>query len=207
MALDVNLIPAALAEAQTRRRHLRAWAVGFAPALGLLVVVAALNWSRQARADAAAATAEALASQLDQARAEVRRLTAQVNETSLQVERADALRSKRSWSGLIGLLAKSRPDDVWFANLATDPNSPAATKAAPAARGPQPPKGAATKPVTIDAPRKLHVDGYSVSPTGPRALVSTLKRENVFTRVVLERSLNDADKGRSRFRFEIVVEW
>ena len=207
MPIDLNLIPRSILDAQIRRRHMRIWATSLAPALGLLAVFAGLNWVRQSRAADAAETAEMLAAELQQARAEVRGLTAAVSETSLQLERAGALRSKRSWSGLMGLLAQVRPDDVWFVGLATDPAAPAATRGVSTPQSPQAGKPVEVRPVMIDAPRKLRISGYSVSPTGPVALVSNLKKENVFARVILERSLRDADEQSPRFHFDVLVEW
>jgi Tfp pilus assembly protein PilN len=207
MPIDLNLIPEALLEAQTRRRHLRAWVVSIAPALGLLLIVAGLNWVRQARTDQAAAAAEALGVQLEQARAEVRSLTAAVNETSLRLKRAEALQSKRSWSGLMGLLAEARPEDVWFSTVTTDPPAPMGGAKAAVVRQAPAGKPVEAQPVTIDAPRKLLISGYSLSPTGPLSLVTNLKDENIFTRVALEKSMRGANEQESRFEFDIVVEW
>lgn len=207
MSLEINLIPAALSEAQTRRRHLRAWAGSLVPALLLLFAAAGFNWLRQARADETAAAAEQLAVQLDAVRAEVRHLTAAVNEKSLQLKRAEALRSKRSWSGLMGLLAQARPEDVWFSTIATDPASPSGARSVPIRTGTGPGKQPEAGPVMIDAPRKLLITGYSISPTGPLTLVTNMKKENLFSRVSLENSMRSADEKQARFEFDVIVEW
>jgi hypothetical protein len=94
-----------------------------------------------------------------------------------------------------------------LSTVSTDPPAPAGHKPVPPRQTPEPGKHAEVRPVTIDAPRKLIISGHSLSATGPLALVTNLKQQNLFTRVVLEKSLRNAQEQEARFEFEVVVEW
>lgn len=206
MTIELNLIPHDLRETQKRRRHMRGWAMILAPALGVLVAISSVNWMRQARTHQAEVVADALSHELEQARVEVRGLTTAVTEASRQLKRAEALQSKRSWSGLMGLLAKARPEDVWFYSVSTDPPVPAGGRPIPAKQA-LPGKPDHVGPLTLDAPRKLLISGRSISPIGPLSLVTNLKEENLFSRVALDKSQRSANERDVHFEFEIVVEW
>lgn len=208
-AIEINLLPPEFQQAQARARHVRNWLVGLIAPVLLLLVLLGVDGVRGVQADELRRTSEDLQSELSARRAEVRGLTAAAAVAALQLQRSDALRSKRAWSTLIDLVGQCMPAECWLESLATDPELPASSPAAPPVTGSAPSGGTPQQPatVTIDAPRKLRIAGYATSAGQPLAFVTNLKQTGTFKSVNLERSVLESELGQARFRFEIICEW
>jgi Tfp pilus assembly protein PilN len=206
--IGVNLIPVTMQLRQTLRQRLWGWALCNA-AVGVAVVLpSALEWFNRAQADELRSRSLEVQEALSTAQAELRAVRDEADGLHLQLQRADALRSKRAWSGLLGLIAKNLPEGSWLTRLATDPASPhGASRGRPARAGPSGPQPDRPEVVTIEAPRKLRLVGFASTAGEPLTLVTNLKQTEVFSRVALEQSQLDRAHERAVFRFEVVCEW
>ena len=202
----MNLIPEGVHQARTGRRHLKRWTVAAVLALTLLAIPAGVDWYSRVRADELNIKARRLAGQLSSMRKQVEGATDAANEAFLQLERANALRAKRSWSSMLAMLGVCMPTECWLISIATDPAVPsgaARVSVVNKARKDDQPE----EVVTIDAPRKLRLIGYALNDAQPMEFVTRLKDAQVFQRVTLERSLLETSEEAPRFRFELVCEW
>lgn len=202
----MNLIPDSVRQTRTSRRHLKRWGVACLAALVVVAFPLGVDWYRNARAAELGAQARQLAGQLSAARKEVEEATTAAREVFLQLERANALRAKRSWSGMLAMLGACMPTECWISSFATDPATPSVGEhSSPTGKpknGDEP-----EEVVTIEAPRKLKLVGYALDATQPLMFVRRLKSTGVFDRVTLERSLRETGEGGARFRFELTCEW
>jgi len=208
---SVNLIPERMQTAQTRRRHLQRWAACLAITALVAVVPIAAHWMQHLRVDELHAQNDKLQTDLAAARAELKTATAAANDAFMRIERANALRSKRAWSGMLALIGSCLPKDCRLTALATDPDVPSAAPVARKAPPPAATPGTAaietTGPILIDAPRKLRLSGSAADATQPLLFVAMLKESHVFREVTLERCLREKPEDESHFRFELLCEW
>jgi Tfp pilus assembly protein PilN len=167
-----------------------------------------VDWARTGRIDQLHADRAVIQSQLDDMHQEVRRVGAESNRVRLQVERAEALRSKRAWSELLQCVVAVLPVGCWLQSVGTDPVRPIGD-GAPVRPGGTPeaaPVGAA-KTITIDAPRKLRIVGFAESDVQPVEFVSALKSASLFSAVNHEKTRRELVGGSPWFRFELTCEW
>ena len=204
---DINLIPETVLLAQTRQRHLARWVVSVMVSAAVVMVTLGWEWLQQAEAGDLQALNAQLQVDLERARAELRSVAEKANRVHLQSERAKALRAKRAWSGMIGLVGRCLPEPCWLTSIATDPAQPKGgvtrTSSRKGRNQPDEPQG----PITIDAPRKLRLRGYAPEVAQPHALVSALKDTRVFSNVRLIRAEREPILDGSYYRFELVCEW
>jgi len=204
--MRLNLIPESVRHRQRRRARIRTWGAILAVATMALAVPAAWDWSRQAKADRLLARATELNNTRSMMRIEWESVKAEVRSTRAQIERADALRSKRAWSAMLALIAREVPPHVWLTSVATDPAQPAKQAPTTAPATTADPKQSAAG-ITIDAPGKINIQGFAPRAEEPITLVQNLKSSGAFRTVVLKRTfLEPVDDG-SYFRFDIDCEW
>lgn len=205
--VSVNLIPATVQATRARQRHLKLWGVMVMASAALLSVPLGMDWYQSARAVELRRMDESLQDRLVNTRADLRTQTATANELLLQLNRAKALRSKRAWSGLIGLVGRCMPRGCWLTSIATDPGAPVGgphRRQASTSEG-LGQDGEAT--VTIEAPRKIRLAGYASDAAEPHIFVASLKATEVFSQVTLERSQREPVLDGYYFLFELVCEW
>ncbi|MGD2108921.1 MAG: hypothetical protein PVI86_05970 [Phycisphaerae bacterium] len=218
--VSVNLIPASVQVTQRRQRHLKFWSVMGAASITLLSVPLGAEWYQRTQAAELRVEGQSVHKRLVTTRAELRAQTTAANELLLQLKRAKALRAKRAWSGMIGLLEGCMPGGTWLTSVATDPASPSGT-----GRAALPPPSASVSAagrrtsgkddaakhldvtVTIDAPRKIRIIGYATHAGEPHLFVANLKAAGVFTNVALVRSQREPVLDGYFFLFELVCEW
>lgn len=209
----INLIPLTVQIARARQRRFRRWAILVGATAAASLIPAMAQWTRERKLDDLRAARQTAEHEMNSARAELKALTTQSHELLLRLERANALRSKRNWSGMFSLLASALPAECWLTSLATDPDIPppiqVIAKPATAAGGApgKAPSANPPGPVSIDAPRRLRIAGNSRSASDPLAFVLKLKESGVFRDVVLERTQRVNADPTSPFRFEMVCEW
>ncbi|UCE60106.1 MAG: hypothetical protein JSU63_22010 [Phycisphaerales bacterium] len=203
----VNLIPWDLQLAITRQRHIRRWVMSFAIAASLVLIAFGLDWVERARADNLAAEHKQLQTQANTVHAELKAVTAKSNQLLLQIERAKALRDKRAWSGVFALIGSCMPDDCWLISVATKPEKPELGSARVSARSRSTKEKEPQGPVTIDAPRKLIIEGYAPDDAKPLQFVDNLNLSGAFARVNLESTQVEPVLDGSYYRFELLCEW
>jgi hypothetical protein len=221
---SVNLIPESVLVAQTQRRHAKSWTLLVLAAAGLTAVPLMLDWSRRTHAAELRDESDRLRQELGSTRLQLRTTSAEATTVFLEVERANALRSKRAWSGMFALIASCMPADCWLASVATDPDAPAggapprpvvAVIPNPGINAGAPKEGGKREIVAIEAPRRLRMIGYAENDTQPLAFVTNLKESHVFRSVLLERAVRTPDvaagpsgpSGGTVYQFEVVCEW
>lgn len=207
--IGINLIPRNQTIARMKQRRIRRWSIACAAALFVVAMPVGLEWYRKVRANELEARFGELHGERETLRAELAEIGAASREIYLQIERAKALRSKRSWSGMLQLLEMTMPEGCWLIDLATDPASPSGQ---PSRRSnPVVSAGAIAEKdnatIVIEAPRAVRLAGFATEVTDPLAFVSNLKDTGVFVHVDLERLVRELVGKRYYFRFEIVCTW
>ncbi len=203
----LNLIPADVQIAMAKRRHLRWWAVSCSVAASLVLGALAVDWARQATMNDLNAQSLRLQSQLADVRTELEAVTADSNQVMLRVERANALRAKRAWSGLVALIGSCMPQGCWLSLLSTDPERPAGEAHRNVSNRGHTGKQEAQTAITIDSPRKFKIAGYAPQAAQPIVFVTNLKRAGVFSAVSLASSQTEPVLDGSYYRFELLCEW
>lgn len=205
----INLIPQEIVQTTCRKQRLIRWA-GIVAAS---TVLAALPLAWRVAQDAQSARLRTGIDRLESDRAEIQskllRATAQAVDLSAELERSRAFRAKRSWSGIVALIAASLPQDCWLQSIATDPEAPAAGAARSAAVPMQTNAPAAQEKVVIEAPRKLRMVGYSTNDAKPLSFVGNLRESKAFTRVALQKAVRapGASADETLYQFEVLCEW
>lgn len=205
----INLIPGEIMCASTQRVHLLRWALVVALAGAVCSIPYSLAFARKARV----ATLQEQVDQLDQeaagVRAKLRVATGRTRQLFSELERSRALRAKRAWSGMFALIASSLPSDCWLKSVATDPDGPTGSGSrSPAGAGASSAAGL-PETVTIEAPRRLRLTGFSTSDSHPLIFVQNLTDSKGFAKVGLQTILRaPADaSGAVIYQFEILCEW
>ncbi len=205
--ISVNLIPWSLRVAQRRRLHIQRWAAAALIAGAMLCVPAMFDRVRQAEASELGLSNQRLQAQLVGLRRDVRSISAKAEQIQLQIERAETLRSKRSWSALISLIGQCMPDGSWSTSIATDPPTAPQGKSRSSSRPGHKGDSGASTTVVIEAPRRLRISGYASDAAEPLAFVTNLKSAGVFRDVSLESSRRGPVLDGSYFRFSVVCDW
>jgi hypothetical protein len=214
--ISVNLIPESMLLAHLRRRHTRRWLVIGIASATLLAAPIALESYRAARAESLDQQWRLIKRELDTLQSELSSVTLASRDTYLQIERARALRTKRSWSSMLGVIASAMPEGCWLTELATDPATPSGGASSARRTGSGPPATAPTdspestdqkRTVTIEAPRAIRLIGYAADSSEPLVFVSRLKETGVFRSVNLENAQRQPVADGHYFRFELLCGW
>jgi len=205
----INLIPAEIVHAAARRVRLLRWSLCVSLSGLLAMLPYTLTLSRKAEAADLRRQIDQFEQESGGLRTQLRGATARTAALLSELERSNALRTKRAWSGMFALLAAALPADCWLHAVATDPEAPGVGSARPPVAVPA--TAAAREPVTIEAPRKLRLLGYSTSDSQPLIFVSNLRESQAFAKVALQRAQRapaaQAEGQESLYQFEIVCEW
>ena len=207
----INLIPAEVHHAAIQRSHLRRWALVVALAGVVAGIPYSLSLARNAQVSKLREEVEFVDLQNSKVRTQLRVATGQAQQLNSALERSRALRAKRAWSGMFALIASSLPADCWLHSVATEPDSPGAsvirTAVVPTPAG----APVAAETVTIEAPRKLVLLGYSTSDSQPLVFVSNLRDSNAFTNVALQKAMRAPSETNASaavlHQFEIACGW
>ncbi len=204
--MNINLIPESEQRRRLQRARLRLWMIVLTSAAAILVIPIGLDWSRRANAMQLRAKIETLDTIRRQVQSECHVAEREVKETQAQIERADALRSKRAWSAMVTLIAANVPADVWLTAIATDPPRPAPSVVSRRVRTQTPPPEEEEN-LTIEAPTKIIIEGYAPRAAEPFTFIRNLQDTQVFDTVSLLRSSLEPLEDGPYFRFSLVCEW
>ncbi len=203
----LNLIPEPMQLVRMRHRLAKRWSVCVLVAAFVLVVPLLVDQYRKVEAARLRIESAALRTQLASHRATLATLTTQADQSRVHLQRAEALRSKRTWSSLFALVADRLPEGCWLTSLATDPVTPQGGGTRTPARHAAKPDQESETPITIEAPRRLKMTGYATEPAEPYQFVTNLKQAAVFRDVNLQTSRREQVLEGSYFRFELSCEW
>lgn len=190
---------------------MRRWAVAIAIALCPLALTMTMDWLQRADLRARLDEKTRAELQLVTVRERFKFATAEAEQLLAQIQRADALRSKRAWTDLLLLIGNAVPPNGWLTTISTEPAAPSGvttniiappppTTTASAANVPRP-------PVTIESPRELRISGYTVAAAEPSEFVTGLRGSNVFDKVELTQVRQEPVHDGSYYRFDVVCKW
>jgi Tfp pilus assembly protein PilN len=188
---------------------MRAWGLIMLPVTALAVAPFVTELRRQSRAEKLAAELERVEDALRTLRRDVTATASAVQDVEMRIARARALRTKRSWSGLLGLLARCSPDEVWFTEVSSPADAPVAAKPARAASATEPVTDGQplVQVVTLEAATRLQLTGYAVNHERLYDLMSRLKEAGVFTSVELVKAgMEPVFEGRAA-KFVLACTW
>jgi Tfp pilus assembly protein PilN len=208
--IAINLVDESVLLLRRRSRHIRRWVLAVLGAAVLGVFPVGVEYSRNRRLQSLEGEQEEIVLSTQTVRATLNELDTDIRTLETQVSRADALRAKRSWSGLLGLVSDTLPDAVWLVSLATDP------AIAPSGERNFIPKedktpGDKEKPsrtvVTLEAPRALNLQGFALEHRYLYEFMTKLKATNAFSEVTLTRLAEQPVLGGNAVRFDILCRW
>jgi Tfp pilus assembly protein PilN len=206
--IGVNLIPARIYVARAGKRRLRAWGATVALTLAVNALPFLLNSWNVAKAGELKDEHQALSQQVAQVQKEVGSTAAEAATLLGRIERARALKTKRSWSAMFTMIGTCLPEEAWLTSIATDPSAPSG-----AGRPRRLPGSGANKKsdemqtVRIDAPEKLKIVGHAADHAQLYTFMANLKATGVFASVDLVRSGEELVADRSAVAFELTCRW
>lgn len=205
--VTVNLIPQSVVVSQARRWRIKRWFISTLIAVCAVLIALGVDGLQLAKAAALQDELASVQAEISQVRSDLTTVAAQSEQIWHQIERAKAIRSKRSWSSLVALIDDLLPKNCWLVTFATDPHRPAGRrvqrKTTLAGALQEEDEG----PIIIEAPRRIKIQGYAPSDAEPHAFIAALKAAGVFSEVVLERSQRQPLLNSYYFFFDAVCEW
>ncbi len=201
----VNLVPAALRMHAARRRRLTRWTLAVASSAALAAVAVGFSLHKQAQAAALRNEQRGLSAQLSETRAKLTAAADEGRRLKAEVQRADALRAKRCWSGMTGLVAACMPQEVWLTSMATDPHMPSAGAPVPLRLAAA--NSNSSEPVTMSAPTLMQLHGYALDHERLYEFMAALKQTGVFRSVELLKAGAEPLRQATAIRFQLTCGW
>lgn len=211
--IGVNLIPSAVLRARQRSRRIRRWIVAavVAAALSAMPVLAELR--QHARHAELLQRKEADTAKLADARANLQTVGTSLRQLRDSIERANMLRTRRCWAGLLTRIVQCMPEEVWLTSLATEvPKDSGASlrrqigKKQPAAAA----NAQEIEPrnvVTLAGARSLTLEGFAVDHEQLYEFMTRLKQSDTFPRVELVKAGKEPVLRSQGVRFELTCTW
>lgn len=203
--MGVNLIPAELLAAHQRARRIRLWS-GIVATIGAVSAVPTV-WQMNQRAQATrlSETKSALILETATVRAELERVTGELADLNERIERAATLSTKRSWAGLLTLITRAMPEEIWLSSIVTKTQTPGpAPTPAPTKDPNQPPEPSV---VVMDGATRLDLQGFAIDHERLYDFMSRLKTSQVFARVDLIKATKEPVLWSEAVRFELTCTW
>jgi Tfp pilus assembly protein PilN len=206
--IGVNLIPARMHAARAGKRRLRVWGVTVALTLAVNTLPFLVNSWNVAKAGELREEHQSLSQQVSQAQKEVGSTAAEAATLLGRIERARALKTKRSWSAMFTMIGACLPEEAWLTSIATDPSAPSGAGRPRRLPGSGPDKESdEMQTVRIDAPEKLKIVGHAADHAQLYAFMANLKATGVFASVDLVRSGEELVADRNAVAFELTCRW
>ena len=213
--IGINLIPESVLLAKRRRRRLRVWGLTILATATVGAFPIGVEMSRRHQVRLLTTQRGQVQSGIESTRVELNRVGLAIRTLEAQTARADALRAKRSWSGLLGTLSQSMPEEMWLLSVATDPAAPAPgdrdltpqPRAAVRAGTPNNTDRQGPMVVTLEAPRTLALEGYALEYRNLYEFMSRLKLTGAFADVTLTRANDEPVFNANAVRFKILCHW
>ena len=127
--ISVNLIPSEVLIRHAVKRRIWRWAVACVLLAGAALVPVVIEARQQAQVERLKLKFMDMEGQVSGLRGQLSATAQTVLDLDAELARAHALRTKRSWSGLLALLSACLPQEVWLTSVATDPPQPKASGA------------------------------------------------------------------------------
>ncbi|HEY3242101.1 MAG TPA: PilN domain-containing protein [Phycisphaerae bacterium] len=181
----VNLVPKVLRMQEARRRRTARWTLTALIAALLAGGTTLVTLDRQASAAELRAQQRSLQVSLTAVRGRLSDATETCRRLKSEIQRADALRSKRCWSGMLALLSRAMPAETWLTSISTEPPLPSGAGPVRALLPSGATQPTTAQPITLSAPTSLILRGYALDHDALYAFISALKQSRVFSKVEL----------------------
>ncbi|MCB9851091.1 MAG: PilN domain-containing protein [Phycisphaerales bacterium] len=205
--VSVNLLPPNVTATRRRRERTRLWIVITATVTAVTAIPLALDVTNSARAAAIESRIGPQEARRDGILTELKETTAKCASLSTQIARADALRTKRDWAGLLTLVAERTPDSVWLTALKTQTRQGERPAPVSSSKKGKAPEKTEDKPVTLDGPSGIHLEGYALTHEALYEFMGALKAAEVFTTVELASADKEPVLEGTAVRFVIECVW
>lgn len=172
--------------------------VGAVPAIRSLVIEIQRHDLEQTRTE--------LQKELSTVKTKVAQLEEDQKTLDSRIRSADAIRTKRSWSGLFNILGAAMPDEVWLTQMSTTPELPRRQRL----------RSSRTVAVQFsrqrsnsqDAdPTMINIKGYSLSHEKLIDFLAMLRQSDVFKEVQLISAQQEEKDGMRSISFEADCGW
>jgi Tfp pilus assembly protein PilN len=204
---SVNLMPPQAWARRCLRRRIRAWSAALVVALLFAKVALGLYATSAAKAAAVMSDAAPLTSEFERVRAQLAETAQACTALAKQIERADALRTKRDWAGLFAMVSERTPPTVWLTGLKSaggdGRGSHRHTAAAPSTDA----AGEAEPLLLLEGPDQLRIEGYALELESLYDFMGALKSAKVFESVELSAAGREPMLRATAVRFIIVCDW
>jgi Tfp pilus assembly protein PilN len=203
--IGVNLIPSDVLLAHRRVRRIRRWIMVCVVAAALAALPVLWRVGQHARVAELAKVQRIRTAQVAAVRVELDRVTASLTDLNERIERANALRTKRSWAGLLSVAVQCMPEEVWLTSVATE--APASTgkqkHSAPSAAKEEEQSAV----VVLEGARQLKLDGFALEHSYVYDFMGRLKASAVFDDVELLKAGKEPILWSQAVRFELLCTW
>jgi len=216
----VNLIPSRLLIQHAAKRRIRHWVAACLLLSGITLVPMAVEGQQQARIHRLKLKVIDIEGRLSAVRGQVGATAQAVLDADAELARAQALMTKRSWSGLLWLVSSCVPDAVWLTSItAPGPQGSQGRRAVGASRTSGRGRGktvtltkdaagvAGPQRIVLAAPTELHVQGFALDHESLYDLMSQLKESDAFSSVMLVRAGMEPVFQGSAVRFVLTCKW
>lgn len=211
--IGVNLIPSGVLRTRQRSSRIRRWAVAAAIAAALGAVPVLVEVRQHARLAKLAERKEAATAELAEVRAKLQTVSASRRQLHDGIERANTLRTRRPWAGLLIRMVECLPDEVWLTSLATetpqDLGSSSPRKSRRQKAAPRPAARDADSPavVTLAGARRLNLHGFAVDHEQLYEFMARLKGSETFGGVELVKAGKEPVLRSQGVCFELTCTW
>lgn len=211
--IGINLINPAILQSRQRIRHAHGWAVGIIVLAAVSSVPLGLELTHEQHLRDLRQRQQSLQTALTADRARLQKVAEETRSLESQINRSEALRTKRPWYSLLAMVSQSLTPEIWLTSAATEPAAPVRgdldliPKDADAppkdGKSPQPPARA----VTLEAPRALAFEGYALEHRFLYEFMTHLKTTDLFTDVTLIKANQEPVLGFAAIQFRLLCKW
>ncbi|MCH7701824.1 MAG: PilN domain-containing protein [Planctomycetes bacterium] len=209
--IAVNLMPTAVRLRQTCRRHLRRWLAVVACSAVVGAVPVSMELVQRHQLGNLKQEQTALGQEMASTQEALQLAGANTRKYADQIVQANALRTKRSWAGMLNMIGQAMPQRVWLSSLSTKPPSPGAPRAGGEQRHRNTPLNSNDPPenrqVMLKGPRDLEILGYAVDHADLYAFMTALKEWGSFLEVELTSSGSEPTLRGQAVRFTLDCRW
>ncbi len=200
--ISVNLLSPTVTFRRRQKARVRVWLIVVAVVAGLSAIPLGADLIKSAQAAALRRQVEPLNANVADARNRLDKVSAECRNLTTQLARADALRAKRDWAGLLQLIAGQIPPQVWLDSLETF-TAEAPSRPTGSARNKQP----KNQNVVIPGPAGMHIVGYATDNDWLYEFMSRLKLTGAFRTVELTMAGRVPVLQGAAVRFSLTCTW
>ncbi len=208
----VNLIPSSVLGARRRSRRIRQWTVVAVIAAAVAAVPVLLELRQHALSAKLVERQQIGTAKLAEVRAALEEVDVSLRQLRDGIERADTLRTRRPWGGLLTRIVSCMPQEVWLISIGTE-SPKAGSRARPAPLASKPRANAdehgmhSGTVVTMAGARRLDLAGFALDHEQLYEFMTRLKRSETFQRVELVKAGKQPVLRSEGVRFELTCTW